>query len=83
MKNQFLFKLEPSACSEKYHLRVPAGYVVLRKRKLFTEFVRDDEGQRCPKDHVGECEVEDEDVPCSPHVLLPHYSAENKQVAQN
>ena len=55
---------------------VPARYVMWIERELSAEFYNDSKGQRGPKDHVGECEVEDEDVPGSPHLLLPHYRAQ-------
>ena len=55
----------------------------MRKWELLTELVHDDEWQRSSQDHVREGEVEDEDVPGCPHILLPHYSEKYEHVAKN
>ena len=56
---------------------------MLGKGELFAEFVLDDEGEAEAEQEVGERQVEDEDVPPSPHCLVRDHGRENQYVVHN
>ena len=64
-------------------ISLPARKFKLGKWEGFAELVLDDEGEAKTEDEVGEGEVEDEDVPGRPHLLVPQHSGHDYRVAHN
>ena len=55
----------------------------MREGELFWKFGHDEEREAESQQKVGEGEVEDEDVPSRPHLLVTQHGVHNHWVAHN
>ena len=55
----------------------------MREGELFWKFGHDEEREAESQQKVGEGEVEDEDVPGRPHLLVPQHGGHHHRVAHN